>query len=118
MSIKRWWSSWPGRSGSLRLADSGALATSSMLVLGVSAVGGFVINLDQASIPVANPTIGSDLGATLRDFQWVINAFLLPLVVLLVAGVRSATASAASGCSPAGSRCSRSARLWPHLLRR
>ena len=86
MSIKRRWSSWPGRSGSLRLADSGALATSSMLVLGVSAVGGFVINLDQASIPVANPTIGSDLGATLRDFQWVINAFLLPLVVLLVAG--------------------------------
>ena len=86
MSLERLRSSRPGRSDPFRLRESGTLAASGALVLGVSAVGGFVINLDQASIPVANPTIGSDLGATLRDFQWVFNAFLLPLVVLLVVG--------------------------------
>jgi len=69
-----------------RFAELGPVTTSAILVLGVGAVGGFVINLDQASIPVANPTIGSDLGATLSDLQWVINAFLFPLVVLLVVG--------------------------------
>lgn len=54
--------------------------------LAVAAGGAFVINLDQGGVPVANPRISDALGASLADLQWIYNAYLLPVAVLLVSG--------------------------------
>ena len=54
--------------------------------IAVATTGAFLINLDQASVPVANPSISDALGASVGDLQWIYNAYLLPLAVLLVIG--------------------------------
>lgn len=63
----------PGR----RLADAWP-------AIAVAATCAFLINLDQASVPVANPSISDALGASIGDLQWIYNAYLLPLAVFLV----------------------------------
>ena len=52
----------------------------------VGLLGALLINLDRAAVLIANPSIADSLGASLADLQWVANAYLLPLTVLLVAG--------------------------------
>lgn len=49
-----------------------------------TALGVLMVALDGTVVAIANPYIASDLGASLSDLQWVTNAYLLALAVLLV----------------------------------
>jgi MFS family permease len=51
-------------------------------------LGIMMVGLDGTVVSVANPTIGHDLHASLADLQWVTNAYLLAIAVLLVFGGR------------------------------
>ena len=51
-------------------------------------LGIMMVGLDGTVVSVANPTIGSDLHASLADLQWVTNGYLLAIAVLLVFGGR------------------------------
>src|SRR5580700_2489935 len=47
-----------------------------------------MVGLDATVVAIANPFIGRSLHASLSDLQWVTNAYLLILAVLLVVGGR------------------------------
>ena len=67
-------------------------------------------------VATALTAIRRDLGASLADLEWTVNAYTLSFAVLLMTARRSATGSAAGGCSPPGSPCSpsrRPAARWP-----
>jgi len=49
-----------------------------------SALGVIMVALDGTVVAIANPFIAQDLGASLADLQWVTNAYLLALAVLLI----------------------------------
>lgn len=42
--------------------------------------------LDGTAVQVALPTLGSDLGASLSDLQWILNGYMLPLAALILLG--------------------------------
>jgi EmrB/QacA subfamily drug resistance transporter len=48
------------------------------------ALGVIMVGLDATVVPIANPFIARDLHASLPDLQWVTNAYLLTLAVLLI----------------------------------
>ncbi|MCM3886041.1 MFS transporter [Frankia sp. R82] len=50
------------------------------------ALGVVMVGLDGTVVSIANPFIARDLGASLESLQWVTNAYLLALAVLLVVG--------------------------------
>jgi MFS family permease len=53
----------------------------------VVCVGSFMLLLDVTIVNVALPQIEADLGATLTDLQWVVDAYVLALASLtLIAG--------------------------------
>jgi EmrB/QacA subfamily drug resistance transporter len=56
------------------------------LTLIAVALGVMMVAIDGTVVSVANPTIGHDLDASLAGLQWVTNAYLLALAVLLVVG--------------------------------
>lgn len=56
------------------------------LTLAAVALGVMMVAVDGTVVSVANPTIGRDLGASLEGLQWVTNAYLLTLAVLLIVG--------------------------------
>jgi EmrB/QacA subfamily drug resistance transporter len=58
------------------------------LILLASLLGLFIALLDVTVVNVALPTIREDLGASLGDLQWVANAYLLALAVLIVTAGR------------------------------
>ncbi|MHB1570494.1 MAG: MFS transporter [Solirubrobacteraceae bacterium] len=83
------------------------------IALGIAMVG-----IDASIVSVANATIGRDLHASLAGLQWVTNAYLLALCILLLTGGRiadrlgrrtvflagvSGFALASGGCALAGS---------------
>ena len=49
-----------------------------------TALGVIMVALDGTVVAIANPFIAQDLGASLPDLQWVTNAYLLVLAVLLI----------------------------------
>lgn len=49
-----------------------------------TALGVIMVALDGTVVAIANPYIAKDLGASLADLQWVTNAYLLALAVLLI----------------------------------
>lgn len=49
-----------------------------------TALGVIMVALDGTVVAIANPYIARDLGASLSDLQWVTNAYLLALAVLLI----------------------------------
>jgi EmrB/QacA subfamily drug resistance transporter len=51
------------------------------------ALGIVMVGLDGTVVAIANPYIGRSLHASLSDLQWITNAYLLVLAVLLVVGV-------------------------------
>lgn len=59
-------------------------------VLVAMALGMTMIGIDATIVSVANATIGSDLQASLGDLEWVTNAYLLALTVLLLPAGRIA----------------------------
>ncbi|WP_041939112.1 MULTISPECIES: MFS transporter [Frankia] len=48
------------------------------------ALGVIMVGLDGTVVSIANPRIAEDLHASLSDLQWVTNAYLLALAVLLI----------------------------------
>ena len=52
------------------------------------ALGIVMVGLDGTVVAIANPFIGRSLHASLSDLQWITNAYLLVLAVLLVVGGR------------------------------
>ena len=58
--------------------------TSQVITLLVTCFGLFMILLDSSIVTVALPTIQADLHANLSDMQWVVDAYLLPLAVLML----------------------------------
>lgn len=53
-------------------------------VIVLTAIGSFMAALDTLVVTTAIPTIRADLGATLPQLEWTINAYNLSLAVLLV----------------------------------
>lgn len=62
-------------------APAGGWGTLVTVALGVIMVG-----LDGTVVSIANPAIQRDLHASLPDLQWITNAYLLSLAVILVPG--------------------------------
>jgi EmrB/QacA subfamily drug resistance transporter len=50
------------------------------------ALGVVMVGLDATVVSIANPAIGRDLHASLADLQWITNAYLLALAVVLIPG--------------------------------
>src|SRR5215475_6365855 len=55
-------------------------------VLGLSSVASFMVVLDLLVVATALPTIRRDLGASLEDLEWTVNAYTLSFAVLLMTG--------------------------------
>ena len=56
------------------------------LTLVATILGSTVVFLDSTVVNVALPSIGSDLGVGLAAQQWVVEAYMLALVSLLLVG--------------------------------
>jgi EmrB/QacA subfamily drug resistance transporter len=71
-------------------ADSGFVAKRRghghpwLALLAVS-LGLMMVMLDATVVAIANPAIGLDLRASLSDLQWVTNAYLLAVAILIIA---------------------------------
>jgi EmrB/QacA subfamily drug resistance transporter len=52
----------------------------------VTAVGVFMVSLDNLVVTTALPVIKRDLGATLQGLEWTVNAYTLTFAVLLLTG--------------------------------
>ena len=46
----------------------------------------FMVALDNLVVTTALPVIKTDLGASLQDLQWIVNAYTLTFAVLLITG--------------------------------
>jgi DHA2 family methylenomycin A resistance protein-like MFS transporter len=57
-----------------------------VLILGAITVGYFLVLLDLTVVNVALPTVGRELGASVSDQQWVIDAYTITLASLLLTG--------------------------------
>ncbi len=55
------------------------------LILGVVCVAVFVTTLDGLIVNIALPSLSTDLGATTRQLQWIVDAYLLVFTGLLLA---------------------------------
>jgi EmrB/QacA subfamily drug resistance transporter len=56
------------------------------LTLIVVSLGVMMVGIDGSVVSIANPFIAKSLKASLADLQWVTNAYLLALAVLLIVG--------------------------------
>jgi EmrB/QacA subfamily drug resistance transporter len=55
-------------------------------VLALSALASFIVVLDMLVVATALPAIQRDLGASLEDLEWTVNAYTLSFAVLLMTG--------------------------------
>ncbi|MCU7725381.1 DHA2 family efflux MFS transporter permease subunit [Actinoplanes sp. KI2] len=55
-------------------------------VLGLSALASFMVVLDLLVVATALPSIRRDLGASLEDLEWTVNAYTLSFAVLIMTG--------------------------------
>src|SRR5215813_13515599 len=58
--------------------------TTQRWVLGLSALASFMVVLDMLVVATALSTIQRDLGASLEDLEWTVNAYTLSFAVLLM----------------------------------
>src|SRR4051795_7475629 len=52
----------------------------------ITSIALFMVALDNLVVTTALPVIRRDLGASLQDLEWVVNAYTLPFAVLLLTG--------------------------------
>lgn len=64
-------------------ASGGRAKWGTLLTVGLGVV---MVGLDGTVVSIANPAIGRSLHASLADLQWITNAYLLALAVVLVPG--------------------------------
>lgn len=75
-----------GRPPVVRPVPAGGRRGSPWLTLICVALGVVMVGVDGSVVAIANPYIARSLHATLAELQWVTNAYLLALAVLLVVG--------------------------------
>ena len=52
----------------------------------ITSIALFMVALDNLVVTTALPVIKADLGASLADLQWMVNAYTLTFAVLLITG--------------------------------
>src|SRR6187399_1142176 len=52
----------------------------------ITSIALFMVALDNLVVTTALPVIKADLGASLTDLQWMVNAYTLTFAVLLITG--------------------------------
>src|SRR5215218_11502951 len=52
----------------------------------ITAIALFMVALDNLVVTTALPVIRSELGATLQELEWMVNAYTLTFAVLLLTG--------------------------------
>ena len=62
---------------------AGASSWGTLVTVGLGVI---MVGLDGTVVSVANPAIGRSLHASLADLQWITNAYLLALAVVLIPG--------------------------------
>jgi EmrB/QacA subfamily drug resistance transporter len=62
------------------------ITTTQRWVLGLSSLASFMVVLDLLVVATALPSIHRDLGASLEDLEWTVNAYTLSFAVLLMTG--------------------------------
>lgn len=82
------------------------MTTKQRWILILAALAAFMTALDTLVVTTALSTLRRDLGASVAELEWTVNAYNLSFAVLLMTASASATASAAAGCSPEASACS------------
>ena len=79
------------------------------VILAVTCLAVFVTVLDGTIVNVAVPSLSIDLGATTRELQWIVDAYLLvftgPLLAAGGLGDRSAASARWSSDSLRSARC-------------
>jgi EmrB/QacA subfamily drug resistance transporter len=60
--------------------------TSTLVTFAITSVALFMVALDNLVVTTALPVIRRDLGATLQDLEWTVNAYTLTFAVLLLTG--------------------------------
>jgi EmrB/QacA subfamily drug resistance transporter len=60
--------------------------TSTLVTFAITSVALFMVALDNLVVTTALPVIRRDLGATLEDLEWTVNAYTLTFAVLLLTG--------------------------------
>ncbi len=61
-------------------------ATTAKWTLAIAAVASFMVSLDTLVVSTALTTIRNDLGASIEQLEWTVNAYNLTFAVLLMAG--------------------------------
>ena len=56
------------------------------LVLAVMSVGTLIVFIDNTVVNTALPAISTELGASISTLQWIVDAYVLALVGLLLLG--------------------------------
>ena len=62
------------------------LRPSAAWTFAISAIGLFMVALDNLVVTTALPVIREDLGASLQQLEWMVNAYTLTFAVLLLTG--------------------------------
>src|SRR5678815_4377542 len=52
----------------------------------IASIGVFMVTLDNLVVTTALPVIRKDLGASIEDLEWTVNAYTLTFAVLLLTG--------------------------------
>jgi MFS family permease len=52
----------------------------------ITSIAVFMVGLDNLVVTTALPVIKADLGASLADLEWTVNAYTLTFAVLLITG--------------------------------
>ncbi len=60
--------------------------TSTAWTFAITAIALFMVSLDNLVVTTALPVIRRDLGASLQDLEWMVNAYTLTFAVLLLTG--------------------------------
>ncbi len=74
------------RTRSTRGAHSSAPRVRPVLVLSVVLVAALAINVETTIVNVALPTLNTELGASTRGLQWIVDAYNLAFAALVLAG--------------------------------
>ena len=75
----------------------------------VTSIALFMVVLDNLVVSTAIPVIRVDLGASLQQLEWTVNAYTLTFAVFLLTGAALGDRSGGAACSPPASCCS----SWP-----
>src|SRR5438874_3283109 len=60
--------------------------SSAAWTFGITAIALFMVALDNLVVTTALPVIRRDLGSSLQDLEWMVNAYTLTFAVLLLTG--------------------------------